>query len=271
MLDTEMRNPATVNIDKETTFDMLRLIQTANEESVAAVGNALPQIVRVVEAATRAIKAGGRIVYVGAGSSGRLAVLDASECPTTYGVDDSTVIALIAGGKEAVFKSSPAIEDSVDRGRDDMLSLGVGCNDLVVGLSASGGAGYVVGALSLARERGAMTASVSSNMNTPIEGVAEIAVVTPTGPEPIAGSTRMKAGNAQKMVLNMISTGAMIKSGRIRSNLMINLQPSNEKLRKRMVGIVATLLSVSHEKAIALLDHHEWRISAVLDANPIEP
>lgn len=266
MLDTEMRNPATLNIDKESTLDMLRLIQTANEESVAAVGKALPQVVQVVEAATRAIASGGRIIYVGAGSSGRIAVLDASECPTTYGVDDSTVVALIAGGRDAVFKSNPAIEDSAEKGRADMQALSVGNNDLVVGLSASGGAGYVVGALALARERGATTASVSSNENTPIERVAEIAVVTPTGAEPITGSTRMKAGNAQKMVLNMISTGAMIKTGKIRSNLMVNLRPSNEKLQRRMVGIVVEMLGVSHEKACMLLDKHNWNITAVLDA-----
>lgn len=265
MLETEKRNPATVCIDQASTADMLRLIQMANEESVAAVEKALPQVVCVVDAAVRAISSGGRIIYVGAGSSGRLAILDASECPTTYGISESTVVALIAGGRDAVFRAAPAIEDSPERGRQDILLLGITPCDIVVGLSASGSAGYVVGALATARERGATTVSVSSNFDTPISRVATIPVVTPTGPEPIAGSTRMKAGNAQKMILNMISTCTMIKMGHVCSNLMVNLRPVNKKLRQRIVSIVVELGNVSPEKAITLLDAHNWDIRTVLE------
>lgn len=265
MLETEQNNNKTVSLDKEPTDNMLRLFQTANEESVQAVEKALPNIVKAVDAAAESIDAGGRIIYAGAGTSGRIATLDASECPTTFGIDYSTIIALIAGGRDAVFKSAPEFEDSSVAGKKDILALLPKKNDLVIGISASGGAAYVVGVLETAREYGAKTVSISSNYNSPISKDVDIEIVTPTGPEPIAGSTRMKAGNAQKMVLNMISTGAMVKTGKVRGNLMINLKPSNEKLRNRMIGIVIELTKVSPEKAIALLDKHEWNIPNVLN------
>ena len=265
MLETEKNNLKTVALDKQSTDNMLRLFQIANEESVQAVEKAFPNIVKAVDAATKSIAAGGRIIYAGAGTSGRLATLDASECPTTFGIDYSTVVALIAGGRGAVFKSAPEYEDSREIGRKDILDLSPNPKDFVIGISASGGAAYVVGVLEAARECGSKTASLSSNSDTPIAENADIEIVTPTGPEPITGSTRMKAGNAQKMVLNMISTGAMVKTGKVRGNLMINLKPSNEKLRNRMVSIVVELANVLPEKAIELLNKHEWSIPKVLE------
>lgn len=266
MIETENRNLDTADLDKKTIREMLNLIQKANEESVRAVEVALPKIATAVEMAARAIVSGGRIIYVGAGSSGRLAILDASECPTTFGVDDSTVIALIAGGRDAVFKPAPSVEDSMSQGRADMLGLVPTYRDFVIGLSASGGAAYVVGALGAAQECEAKTASISSNYASLISRLVDVEIVTPTGAEPIAGSTRMKAGNAQKMVLNMISTGAMVKTGKVRGNLMINLRPMNDKLRRRMIGIVSEIADVSADMALTLLETYEWSIPNVLDA-----
>lgn len=264
-LRTERRNPATANLDRETTEGMLRLINDANRRSVEAVGEALPQIARAVDAAADAVAAGGRIIYVGAGTSGRLAVQDAAECPPTYGVSPDTVVALMAGGREAIFRAAEGVEDDADAGRRDMLALNPGAHDFVLGISAAGGAAYVVGALLAARERGARTASLSSNPDTPVARAAEIEIFTDTGAEVVAGSTRMKAGNAQKMVLNMISTCAMVKTGKVIGNLMVNLKPSNRKLRARMIGITAQLANVGEEDAEALLEANGWSIPRALD------
>ena len=266
MLETEARNQKTMAIDKESTENMLRILQTANEESVKAVEVALPEIAKAVDIAAKTLSLGGRIIYVGAGSSGRIAILDASECPPTFGVEESTVIAIIAGGHDAVFRAVPGFEDSSVAGRNDMLGLSPTEIDFAVGISASGSASYVVGALNVARENGAKTASITSNHNAPISKDVNVEIVTPTGAEPITGSTRMKAGNAQKMVLNMISTGAMIKTGKVRENLMINLKPSSEKLRKRMIRIVIELGKVSEMEAVSLLGKYEWNILKALDS-----
>ncbi|MGI6100212.1 MAG: N-acetylmuramic acid 6-phosphate etherase [Kiritimatiellia bacterium] len=267
MLRTEQRNPATTHLDQASTIEMLRLIQDANRRSVEAVDEALPQIARVVDAAAAAIAAGGRILYIGAGTSGRLAMQDAAECPPTYGVAPDTVVAIMAGGREAVFRAVEGVEDDAEAGSRDMLALKPSPNDLVLGISAAGGAAYVVAALRTARELGAVTASLSSsNPATAIEREADLPIVTDTGPEVVTGSTRMKAGNAQKMVLNMISTCAMVKTGKVRGNLMINLRPTNRKLRARMIKIVCDELGVDESRAITLLDAHDWALRPILDA-----
>ena len=266
MLRTEQRNPATAHLDQASTAEMLRLIQDANRRSVEAVDEALPQIARVVDAAAAAIAAGGRILYVGAGTSGRLAIQDASECPPTYGVDPGTVVALMAGGHDAVFRAAEGVEDDAEAGWRDILALKPGPHDLVLGVSAAGGAAYVVAALRTAREHGAVTASLSSNPGTAIEREADLPIVTDTGPEVVTGSTRMKAGNAQKMVLNMISTCAMVKTGKVRGNLMINLRPTNRKLRARMIRIVCDELGIDEPRATVLLDAHGWALRQTLDA-----
>ena len=266
MLRTEARNPATAHLDRATTPEMLRLIDEANRRSVDAVQEALPQIARVVDAAAAAIAGGGRIVYVGAGTSGRLAVQDAAECPPTYGVDPGTVVALMAGGREAVFRAAEGVEDDAEAGRRDMLALDPGPRDLVLGVSAAGGAAYVVAAMEAAHARGATTASLSSNPGTAIERAADLPIIVDTGAEVVTGSTRMKAGNAQKMVLNMVSTCAMVKTGKVIGNLMVNLRPTNRKLRARMIGIVEELASVPADRAEALLEAHGWSIPAALAA-----
>ena len=266
MLSTEQRNPATAHLDQASTNEMLRLIQDANRRSVEAVDEALPQIARVVDAAASAIAAGGRIIYVGAGTSGRLAMQDAAECPPTYGVDPETVVAIMAGGRDAVFRAVEGVEDDAEAGSRDMLAFKPGPHDLVLGISASGGAPYVAAALRTAREHGAVTASLSSNPGTAIEREADLPIVTDTGPEVVTGSTRMKAGNAQKMVRNMISTCAMVKTGKVRGNLMINLRPTNRKLRARMIRIVREELGVGEARAVALLDAHDWALRPTLDS-----
>ena len=264
MLRTEARNPATAHLDRAPTPEMLRLIQEANRRSVEAVQEALPQIAPVVDAAAAAVAAGGRIVYVGAGTSGRLAVQDAAECPPTYGVDPDTVVALMAGGREAVFRAAEGVEDDAEAGRRDMLALDPGPHDLVLGVSAAGGAAYVVAAMEAARERGATTASLSSNSGTAIERAADLPIFVDTGAEVVTGSTRMKAGNAQKMVLNMVSTCAMVKTGKVIGNLMVNLRPTNRKLRARMIGIVEELAGVAADRAEAMLEASGWSIPEAL-------
>ena len=266
MLKTEMRNPATTHIDTADTITMLEMINRENFNAVKAVENALPEIAKAVDVIAEAIAAGGRLIYVGAGTSGRLAVADAAECPPTFGVSRDVVSAIIAGGEKTLVSASENQEDFADVGRDDLLKKNITALDVVCGISASGGAAYVEGALLAAKEQGCKTISVSSNFNTRIGAASDIAVVTDTGAEVIQGSTRMKAGTAQKLVLNMFSTCAMIKTGKVYENVMVNLKPSNIKLRHRVIGIVRSLTDVSEERAIELLEAHDWVIRDVLDA-----
>ncbi len=265
-LSTERRNPATTHIDRADTDEMVRMMQEANRRSVDAVGEALGAIGKAVDAATEALARGGRIIYAGAGTSGRLAVQDAAECPPTFGVDPGTVVALLAGGREAVFHAVEQVEDSAEAGRADIAALNPSPADLVVGVSASGNAPYVAAALACARERGCRTAAIASNRECRLAEIADIFVFTDTGPEVITGSTRLKAGNAQKMVLNMISTCAMVKTGKVYENLMVNLRPTNAKLRRRMIGIVRDIANADEEAALAALDANGFVIRDAIDA-----
>ena len=257
---TEKRNTKTTHIDKASTLEIVNMINEENMNSVIAVQKALPEITLVCDAAALAIQNGGRIIYVGAGTSGRLAVADAAECPPTFGVDYGTVVAVVAGGKDAVFRAAENVEDSAEQGKADLLANNITSDDLVIGISASGNAEYVTAALLTAKENGCVTASLSSNKVCKIADVAELNIFTDTGAEVVTGSTRMKAGNAQKMVLNMISTTAMIKTGKVYENFMINLRPTNKKLKKRMIGIVRDILSVDEATAESLLDKNNWSI-----------
>ena len=260
MLETEKRNPATMHIDRAATGEMLQMISRANHEAADAVDAALPAIEKAADAAAASVAAGGRIFYVGAGTSGRLAVVDASECPPTYGVSHDVVIAIMAGGKNAMFKAAENVEDQADTGRADLLAYRPEARDTVIGISASGSARYVASALQAAREIGCVTVSVSSNRDTEISKAADIEIYTPTGAEVVTGSTRMKAGTAQKMVLNMISTCAMVKTGKVYENLMINLRPTNIKLRARMIRIVCDILGTDGKDAEARLEAAGWNI-----------
>lgn len=266
---TEGRNPDTMHIDRADTGTMLALIQKENYKSLQAVDRAMPQIEKAVDAAALAISKGARILYAGAGTSGRLAVVDASECPPTFGTDPCQVRALIAGGENAIVRAVEGAEDSDGDGMRDFMALAPSPDDFVLGLSASGNVPYVVGVLRAARQSGCTTAGLVCNSSCAMEAYSDILIVTETGPEVITGSTRMKAGNAQKLVLNMISTCAMVKTGKVYENLMINLRPTNRKLRDRMIRIVSEICRVEYERAQALLEEHGWSIRAVFEARGI--
>lgn len=264
MLRTELRNENSTHIDQMTSLEMVQLMNKENMNSVLAVEAALPQIALAVDAAAKAIGNGGKLVYIGAGTSGRLGVLDASECPPTFGVDHETVQGIIAGGPERMFKAGENAEDVYENGVADVEKV-LKAGDVLVGISAAGGAKYVIGALEKAKEMGCTTVSVSSNPDTAIEKVADIAIVCDTGPEVVTGSTRLKAGNSQKFVLNMLSTCAMIKTGKVYENLMVNLKPSNEKLKGRVIRITAAILDCTEEEAIPLLEKNDWNIRKTVE------
>ena len=266
MLKTEERNPNSMNIDKASTIEMLSIIQKENENAIKAVNNAIESIGKAVDVATEKIKSGGRVIYVGAGTSGRLGVLDAAECPPTFGVSPETFIGVMAGGEKAVFNAAENKEDIKEDGANAMVALQVCEKDAVIGISASGGAKFVVSALNEARRRGASTVCITSNDNSPLTEAAEIGIVVDTGAEVITGSTRMKAGTAQKVILNMISTSVMVKCGYVYENLMINLKPTNEKLKKRCVGIVSEITGEPYEVSEKLLEDNLWDIKRTVDS-----
>lgn len=261
---TEKRNEKTKNIDRADTIDIVHLINEENERSVAAVGEAAESIAQAADAAAQAISHGGRLVYVGAGTSGRIAVSDAAECPPTFGVDYDTVIAVMAGGEAALVRPSEDAEDRYEDGIEDIKAKNLTSLDMVMGISASGNAPYVLGALDYARSLGCTTAALSSNPDGKMLSAVDIPIFTDTGAEVVTGSTRMKAGNAQKMVLNMISTAAMIKNGKVYENFMINLRPTNKKLRERMIRIVSEIASVSESEAEKRLSDNGFSIKEAI-------
>ena len=266
MLKTEMRNEKTTHIDKMTTTDMLRVISEENFNAIQAVDSAIPAIAEAVDIISAALDKGGRLIYIGAGTSGRLAVTDAAECPPTFGVDYDTVRAVIAGGESALVRASENIEDKADAGERDVLALNLNKNDVLCGISASGGAAYVAAAMRAGKNIGCKTISISSNPDTLIGKIADVEIVTDTGAEVIQGSTRMKAGTAQKLTLNMLSTCAMIKTGKVYQNIMINLRPTNKKLKQRMINIVSSLLDIPNDRAEQLLEENGWIIREAMKA-----
>lgn len=265
MLKTEMRNKNTMSIDKETTRGMLKLIQSENLNAVKAVEKAMGSIEKACDMIYERMKDGGRLIYMGAGTSGRLGVMDAVECPPTYGVSQELISGLIAGGYDRMVTAAENAEDSGENGIRDLSAKNITCLDTVLGISAAGNASYVAEALKYAREKGALTIGLSCNKGSRLDIESDISIVTDTGAEPITGSTRMKAGSAHKMVLNMISTCVMIKSGHVYENLMINVKPSNIKLKERVISIVREILNCSEEKAVELLEKNNWSIRAVAD------
>jgi N-acetylmuramic acid 6-phosphate etherase len=235
---TEQRNPRTRGLDEKSTLDILRTIHREDATVVKAVAGALPAIARAVDAIAHALQRGGRLFYVGAGTSGRLAALDAAELPPTFGTPARMVQAVIAGGRRALTHAVEGAEDNRSQGARDLAAHKVNANDVVVGITASGSTPYVLGALEFARRRRAITIGVTSNPRTPVTHVAKTSIVTPTGPEVITGSTRMKAGTAQKLVLNMLSTASMIRIGRVYDNWMIGVALTNRKLQTRGLRIL---------------------------------
>lgn len=265
MLNTETRNNNTYDIDKMPTYEMLKIINNENAVVTKAVEEALPQIAIVCDAVAEAIKSGGRVFYIGSGTSGRLAVCDAAECPPTFGVPNDLFNGIIAGGEKCMFKAAENAEDDSDAGIED-LKIRNFCNkDILIGISASGSAAYVISAVNYARNIGAKTASITNNPDTELGRAADIDICADTGPEVITGSTRMKAGTAQKVILNMISTASMVKCGYVYENMMINLRPTNKKLRRRMIGIVTEILGCTAEKAEMLLEENEWNIRKTVE------
>jgi N-acetylmuramic acid 6-phosphate etherase len=235
---TEQRNPRTRGIGAKSTIGIVRAIHREDASVARAVSGALPAIARAVDAIAAALQRGGRLFYVGAGTSGRLAALDAAELPPTFGTPPRVVQAVIAGGRRALTHAVEGAEDHRARGAKDLAARGLNAKDAVIGIAASGGTPYVLGALEFAKRKGTVTIGITSNPRTPITRLAKICIVTPTGPEAITGSTRMKAGTAQKLVLNLLSTTTMIRLGRVYDNWMIGVALTNRKLQARGLRIL---------------------------------
>ncbi|MBP2169382.1 N-acetylmuramic acid 6-phosphate etherase [Erwinia toletana] len=248
-LITEGRNPASENIDELPTEAMLRVINHEDQKVALAVEAIVPQIARAVDAIAAAFQQGGRLIYSGAGTSGRLGILDASECPPTFGTPREQVVALIAGGHQAILQAVENAEDNRETGVADLQAINFSAKDVLVGIAASGRTPYVLAALEYARQLGATTAALTCNPDSAMARIADIALTPVVGPEVITGSSRMKAGTAQKLVLNMLTTGAMIRSGKVYSNLMVDVEATNKKLIQRQVNIVIQATACSEQQA----------------------
>ncbi len=263
---TELRNPASRNLDRMTALQIVRLMNREDRKVATAVGRELPAIARAVDGIVARMQAGGRLIYVGAGSSGRIAVVDASECPPTFGTSPGLVRALIAGGKKAMTRPVEGAEDSKPSAVRDLKRLKLTAADTVVGIAASGSTPYVVAAVAFAKKRKALTIGVSSNRNSLLGKTAAIAITPQVGPEVLTGSTRLKAGTAQKMVLNMLSTAVMVRLGHGYDNLMIDLALTNQKLRRR----VKRILMESSGKDVSAVEHalrqseHNLRLALIM-------
>lgn len=265
MKRTEMKNPLSEHIDTMSAEEMVRLMQSEYVKAAQAVEAATADIARAVDGISERMKRGGRLIYVGCGTSGRLGVLDASECPPTFGVSPDLVVGIIAGGDAAMRRSVEGVEDDPEAGKAALAALDITEADSVAGISAAGGARYVLGALEAARNVGALTVGITCDADSPLSRQSDIAIVTDTGPEVVTGSTRMKAGSAHKTVLNMISTGVMIKLGMVYENHMINLRPLNEKLKKRMVKMTSDIAGVDAGRAGELLERWNWDVRKAVE------
>lgn len=253
-ITTEGRNDLTKNIDLLSTSEMIRLINSEDKKVAYAVEEALGQIELVVDEVTKVFEKGGRLVYIGAGTSGRLGVLDASECPPTFGVPDDMVVGIIAGGDTALRTAAENVEDSEEEAVKDLKNINFNENDIVIGLAASGRTPYVIGALKYGNSIGAVTSCITTSANSPIAKLAKYPIEAITGPETLTGSTRMKSGTAQKMIANMITTSSMIKIGKVYENLMVDVRMSNEKLISRGQRIIMDVTGVDKEEAKRYLD-----------------
>jgi N-acetylmuramic acid 6-phosphate etherase len=253
LLLTEQVNTASRGIDGRPTVEILQIINSEDQKVASAVAVEIPRIAQAVDRTVEALRKGGRLFYIGAGTSGRLAVLDAAECPPTFQVPAELVQAVIAGGDRAVSRATEASEDDPEAGRHDLLSRQFTVRDALVGIAASGRTPYVLGAVSTAKDLGALTIGICCTPDSELSRLVEIAIVPLAGPEVIAGSTRMKAGTATKLVLNMISTAVMIRLGYVYGNLMVNVLPSNSKLEDRAKRIIMESASVNYERASELL------------------
>jgi N-acetylmuramic acid 6-phosphate etherase len=263
---TEERNRASKNLDQMSSLEIIRLMNREDRKVALAVGRAVPAIARAVDEIVKRMKSGGRLIYVGAGSSGRIGVLDASECPPTFGVSSNLVRAVIAGGKRAVTQSVEGAEDRPGEAVRDLQKIRLTKLDSVVGIAASGTTPYVLGAIAYAKRRGALTIGVAANRQSPLAKSAKIAITPEVGPEILAGSTRLKAGTSQKMVLNMLSTAVMVRLGHAYDNLMIDVGEANEKLRERAKWILkeASARDVSAVTRALRQSGHDLRLALIM-------
>ncbi|MDQ3635966.1 MAG: N-acetylmuramic acid 6-phosphate etherase [Acidobacteriota bacterium] len=265
-LITEQENPNTKNIDQVSILEAICLINNEDKKVAEAVGKCLPQIAETIKKVFERLKTGGRLFYIGTGTSGRLGVLDATEIPPTFGVSADLIQGVIAGGFEALYQATEASEDNFEAGKIDLQNRGLTQNDAVIGIAASGGTPYTIGAVEFAKNLGCFTACITCNPDSPITKVAEISIVAVVGAEAISGSTRMKAGTAQKMILNMISTVSMIKLGFVRGNKMTNLKPKNKKLIERSLQILIDETDLDKISAEKLLEtaKNDLRIALIM-------
>ncbi|URT70437.1 N-acetylmuramic acid 6-phosphate etherase [Cytobacillus firmus] len=263
-LNTEQRNPKTMEIDLMTTEEIITIINQEDTIVPNAIAREIPHIVKVVDEITESFKKGGRLIYVGAGTSGRLGIIDASECPPTYGTDPEMVVGIIAGGKEAMTEAVEGAEDDSEQGRQDVANIQLSDKDVLVGIAASGRTPYTIGALQYGNEVGAVTVSVACTKDSEMGKISKYTIAPITGPEVVTGSTRMKAGTAQKLILNMLTTASMIKLGKVYGNLMVDVQMTNEKLFKRAENIVKMATGASDEEARAALKEQNYHTKAAI-------
>lgn len=263
-LSTEQQNKKTQDLDTMSVYDALVAMNEEDAHVAVAIHQELPQIEKVVKAVIEAFEKDGRLIYLGAGTSGRLGLLDAVECPPTFGTPPEMVVGLLAGGERAFIKSVEGAEDSLTMGVDDLKEIGLTSKDIVIGIAASGRTPYVVAALQYAKELGCTTAAVSCNKNSPIGAVADVAIEVIVGPEILTGSTRLKAGSAQKMVLNMISTLAMVGIGKVYKNLMVDVKQSNQKLEVRAENIIMNATDVDRVTAKKVLMEAEGSVKLAI-------
>ncbi len=263
---TEAINENSVGIDKMSALEIARTINNEDKKVALAVETQLDSIALAIDRIADAIKNGGRLIYIGAGTSGRLGVIDATECPPTYGVSPELIQGVLAGGRDAMFRSSEGMEDSAEAAVEDLKKVDFSAKDVCFAISASGGAAYVISAVEYAKSLGALTVGLSCNEGSKLSMHAEIAITPVVGPEVISGSTRMKAGTSQKLVLNMISTGVMIKLGRVRGNMMSNVRPTNIKLRDRAARIICEQTGADYDAALKALDNADNDVSRAIDS-----
>lgn len=259
-LVTEGRNENTLDIDRLSTLEIIEKINNEDKKVAYAVEEAKESIAKAVDVITERIKRGGRLLYMGAGTSGRLGILDASECPPTYGVSFELVQGLMAGGSTAIFKAAEGAEDNAELGKQDLIDKNLTANDVVCGIAASGRTPYAIGGMKYAKSVGAAVLCVTMNPQSEMAAIADVPISVVVGPEVIMGSTRMKAGTAQKLVLNMLTTATMIKLGKVYSNLMVDVKASNEKLVTRAKRIVMLATEVSEEEATKVLEETNFNV-----------
>jgi N-acetylmuramic acid 6-phosphate etherase len=263
-LSTEGRNRATEDLDTMSTLEMVTVMNREDTKIPRAIQRALPQIAKAVDVIAHAFANGGRLIYVGTGTSGRIGALDASECPPTFGTSPEMVQFLIAGGENALVRATEASEDSIGLGRSDMAAMKPGKRDVVAAIAASGRTPYTMGALEVAKKKGATTIAITCNRNSELAKMAKIRIEAEVGPEVLTGSTRLKAGTAQKQICNMLTTGAMVKLGYVYSNLMVNMHLINEKLVERGILILESLAFVSRDVARETLEKAEMSLPLAL-------